>query len=67
MLVRSPKTEHHVSGESRLVPLFPELRPFLNESFLQAESGTEFFENLSFGLTCSGQSSSRLVNGGEWQ
>ena len=42
MLVRSPKTEHHVSGKSRLVPLFPELRPYLDESFEQAEPGTEF-------------------------
>ena len=25
--VRSPKTEHHPGGESRIVPLFPELRP----------------------------------------
>ena len=25
--VHSPKTEHHQGGESRLIPLFPELRP----------------------------------------
>ncbi len=41
MTVRSPKTEHHVGGESRIVPLFPELRPFLEESFELAEPGTE--------------------------
>jgi integrase len=29
MTVPSPKTEHHDGGESREVPLFPELRPFL--------------------------------------
>ncbi len=27
--VRSPKTEHHTGGESRVIPLFPELRPYL--------------------------------------
>ena len=30
MLVRSPKTEHHEGKESRLVPLFAELRPYLD-------------------------------------
>ncbi len=37
MLVRSPKTAHHEGGESRLVPLFPELLPFLEECFNQFE------------------------------
>jgi integrase len=42
MLVRSPKTEHHPGHESRLVPLFPELVPYLHEVFEQAEEGTLF-------------------------
>lgn len=42
MLVRSPKTEHHPGGESRLVPIFPELRPLLMQAFEAAEPGTEF-------------------------
>jgi integrase len=42
MLVTSPKTEHHIGGENRLVPLFPELRPFLDDAFEQAADGTEF-------------------------
>jgi hypothetical protein len=42
MLVRSPKTEHHTGGESRLVPLFPELGPLLREAFTAAEPGAEF-------------------------
>jgi len=41
MLVRSPKTEHHIGGVSRLVPIFPELKPHLEESFDLAEPGTE--------------------------
>jgi len=39
--VRSPKTERHVGKESRLVPIFPELRPYLNEVWDAAEPGTE--------------------------
>ncbi len=38
----TPKTEHHAGGESRIVPLFPELRPHLEEAFEQAEPGTEY-------------------------
>ena len=41
MLVRSPKTAHHSGHESRLVPLFPELLPYLWEVFDKAEPGTE--------------------------
>jgi len=40
--VRSPKTEHHEGGESRVIPLFPELLPHLREVFEQAEPGTEY-------------------------
>ena len=42
LLVRSPKTEHHTGGESRLVPIFPELRPLLLEAFEAAQPGAEF-------------------------
>ena len=42
MIVRSPKTAHHVGHDSRLVPLFPELLPYLREVFEQAEPGTEY-------------------------
>jgi integrase len=38
--VRSPKTEGHVGRESRMVPLFPELRPFLETVFDEAPPGT---------------------------
>ena len=42
MSVRSPKTEHHAGKESRIVPLFPELRPHLERAFDAADEGTEF-------------------------
>ena len=40
--VYSPKTEHHDGGESRLVPIFPELLPYLREAFERAEPGSEY-------------------------
>lgn len=41
MTVRSPKTEHNPGGESRVIPLFPELRPHLEAAFDEAEPGTK--------------------------
>ena len=41
--VRSPKTEHHEGGAERIIPLFPELRPYLEEVWHQASPGTEYF------------------------
>ncbi len=38
----SPKTEHIEGKESRLIPLFPELRPYLEESRAEAEPGAEY-------------------------
>ncbi len=40
--VPSPKTEHIEGKESRLIPMFPELRPPLEAVFEQAEPGTEY-------------------------
>jgi integrase len=45
MTVRNPKTEHHPNGATRLVPLFPELRPYLAAVFDAAEPGTVYFIN----------------------
>ena len=42
ILVHSPKTEHHAGGESRQLPLFPELVPYLREVFEQAQEGIEY-------------------------
>jgi len=39
--VSSPKTAHIEGKESRWIPLFPELRPYLLEVFEQAEPGEE--------------------------
>jgi len=41
--IQSPKTEHHAGGESRVIPLFPELRPYLEALFFDEErAGTEY-------------------------
>ena len=40
MTVTSPKTEHHEGKASRVVPIFPELRPYLEAVWEQAEPGT---------------------------
>lgn len=40
--VPSPKTEHHEGGASRLIPMFPELRPLLLEAFEEACEGDEY-------------------------
>lgn len=41
LTVHSPKTANHPGGESRVIPLFPELRPYLEEAFDAAAPGTE--------------------------
>ena len=42
IMVHSSKTEHHPDGACRLVPLFPELLPYLREVFEEAEPGSEY-------------------------
>lgn len=42
MIVHSPKTEHHHGKDRRIVPIYPELLPYLQESFKLAIAGTEF-------------------------
>ncbi len=40
--VRSPKTEHIEGHECRVIPLFPELRPYLEDVLHLADPGAEF-------------------------
>ena len=40
--VDSPKTEHHPNGGFRIVPMFFELRPFLDEARKQAGRGAKY-------------------------
>ncbi len=41
-LVRASKTEHHADKGKRLVPIFPELRPYLDQAWEQAKPGAEY-------------------------
>jgi integrase len=41
LLIRSAKTEHHDGKGTRVVPIFPELRPYLEAVWDEAEPGTE--------------------------
>jgi integrase len=40
--IRSPKTAHHPGGGIRQIPLFPELRPYLETVFDEALEGSEY-------------------------
>lgn len=40
--VASPKTERHAGHESRVVPMFPEVRGYLEKVYHEAPEGTEF-------------------------
>lgn len=40
--VHACKTEHHDGGGIRIVPIFPELLPYLQECFDHAEAGSEY-------------------------
>lgn len=42
ILIHSPKTEQYAGQETRWLPLFPELKPFLMECFEQAAEGAEY-------------------------
>jgi len=42
MIVSSPKTEHHEGKESRVIPIFPEIRPYLDEVWELAEDDAEY-------------------------
>lgn len=45
MTVTSPKTEHHEGKENRIIPIFPELRPFLQSARDLTSSPTGYVIN----------------------
>jgi integrase len=48
IVVQSPKTEHHAGKAYRVIPLFPELRPYLERAFEAAPDGAEFVVHARF-------------------
>ena len=53
--VHSPKTEHHEGHESRVVPMFPELRPYLEAAWAESPKDVEYV------LTLKGMARNRLT------
>ena len=45
MIVHASKTEHHSDGGVRVVPIFKELRPYLERAYAVAPDGTEYVVN----------------------
>ncbi|HIE96865.1 MAG TPA: hypothetical protein EYQ63_07585, partial [Fuerstia sp.] len=41
MIVHSPKTQHHEGQETRVIPIFPELKPYLEQAYEDAPPGTK--------------------------
>ncbi len=42
IVIHSPKTEHHEGGDCRIIPLFPELKPYLEQCFEEAQEGSVY-------------------------
>jgi hypothetical protein len=42
ILIHAPKQEHHADGGDRWIPIFPELRPHLEECFDLADAGAVY-------------------------
>jgi integrase len=62
LLVTSPKTEHHPGKETRTIPLFPELRPILEEAFEAALEGTVYVVDERYRKGCQGPHGWRNTN-----
>ena len=51
MLIRSLKTEHHVGGALRWIPIFPELAPLLSKRYAEAAEGESLVLPMLVGRT----------------
>jgi len=54
IIVTSPKTEHHPDGGTRVIPLFPEIRPELDKSFELAPEGAVYVVDERFRKAANG-------------
>ena len=52
IVVRSPKTAYHEGKDQRIVPLFPELLPYLQAGVRQLEADPEFHPNRILSVSC---------------
>ena len=55
IIVTSPKTEHHPDGGTRVIPLFPELRPELEKAFELAPEGAVYVVDEKFRKAANGE------------
>jgi len=62
IMVRSPKTEHHPGKGTRQIPMFPELKPLLEEAFELAPEGAEYVVGGRYREACQGPAGWRNVN-----
>ena len=60
--VSSPKTEHHPGKDSRLIPMFPELRPILEEAFGAAPLGAVYVVDERYRRSSQGKAGWRNCN-----
>ena len=65
MTVHSPKTEHHTDKAERVVPIFTELRPYLDEVFAAASKGFEQTVNADEWILP--RFRSEAANAGDWR
>ena len=47
LTVRSPKTEHHIGHDQRIVPIMPKLMPMLQDRFDECEDGQQHLVTLT--------------------
>ena len=62
IVVTSPKTEHHEGKGSRVIPIFPELRPTLEEACDAAPEGAVYIVNERYRKSAMGPNGWRNCN-----
>jgi integrase len=62
IVVQSPKTEHHPGKATRTIPLFPELRPHLEEAFELAPEGAVYVVDERMRASAQGKAGWRNCN-----
>ncbi|MFM8892549.1 MAG: tyrosine-type recombinase/integrase, partial [Planctomycetia bacterium] len=59
--VYSPKVEHHAGRKYRVVPIFPEMRPYLEQAYREREPGQELVVPRAHGAPNLGTEADRIV------
>ncbi|MFM8496955.1 MAG: tyrosine-type recombinase/integrase, partial [Planctomycetia bacterium] len=59
--VYSPKVEHHAGRKYRVVPIFPEMRPYLEQAYREREPGQELVVSRAHGAPNLGTEANRII------